>query len=428
MNITETIRDLFHQPFFVGFLAIITCWCFYQLKNENRETAKVARYVLFALFAVTGCILISNAVYRIIYPQVWDFTCFYLWGKVAAGGQDFYKPENLHAVYNSLNLPALDYKEFTNEIVNVGFFYPPPTILYFAPLGYLSFTAALTCWTVFNFIFIGGSIYLIHTMFFKEYKLNGLLFVSTLVFIFLPSIETVSFSQTNFILLFYLLLMKKYEDRNIAGLLLALAFFTKPYMLIFGLFFLLRKKWSIIFSFMISAAAITGLTLALFGKEPFITYIYNNPVTRIPAKTFSENINQSLHAVLLRQNLITIDKPALYLGIVGAILVLTGIFLLFLLKRKKYDIIFVTLLLVGLLIYAGTLSYYAVLFLFIIAQFFNEKGELGFNRNWLIPLVGIIYLLTTFSVFTAICFLLMVIVFKSCWPSVSYGSGKLVKI
>ena len=419
MNKISFIRDLFHQPYFVCLLAIVACVCFYLLKDEKRKHRKIIWTVFIALFSVSFCIFIASAVYRVTHPQIWDFNCFYLWGKVAVGGYDYYQPENLHHVFNSLTLPALDYAGFKREIVDVGFLYPPPTILYFAPLGYLSYNTAILCWTIFNLLFAAGCIYLSYTLFFKAYKLNGFLLIATLFLIFLPSLSTVNFSQTNFILLFYLLLMKKYEDKKFAGIFLALALFTKPYMIILVLFFILKKKWGIISYFVLSCAAILGLTLALFGKAPFVSYIFDSPIHRLPESVFSEDINQSLQAVLLRHHLLSFDKLMLYKYIMAAILAVTGVFILFLLKRKQYDFILATLLLVGLMIYPGTLSYYGVLMLFIIFQFFDEKNKLGFNVYLNIPIIGIFYYLTTYSVFLAICFLLSVIVIRALKPPVT---------
>src|SRR6185437_11701149 len=89
-----------------------------------------------------------------------------------------------------------------------------------------------------------GCIYLVHSLFFKEYKLNGLILVSILLFTLPQTRGTIFYTQTNFILLFLLLLMYKHSDKKWAGIFLAIAFFTKPYMLIFILFFIIKKNWN----------------------------------------------------------------------------------------------------------------------------------------------------------------------------------------
>jgi len=413
MKTISFIRDLFHQPFFVCLLAILTCLFFYLFKDRRIASKKSIRIIYIAIFAITFCIFTASAINRICHPQVWDFTCFYLFGKVATGGYNFYLPENFYHVLNSMHLPFSISDKLAADLVQVGFPYPPSTILYFAPLGFLSFKIALILWTVFNLLFAFGCIYLIYSIYFKSYKSNGILLVSILFFIFLPSLSTINTSQTNFIILFYLLLMKKYSDKKIAGVLLALAFFTKPYMLFFILFFILRKKWGAILYFAVSFILINGLTLVLFGKEVFISYLFDNPTQRIPAASFSEDINQSLNAVLIRHGLITVDHPEIYLYIILVVFLLSAILLLIYFKRNLYDFIWAILVLVSLIVYPGTLSHYGVLLLFIIFQFFNEKGQLGFNPYLSIAIIGIFYYLTTFSVFASMCFLLVIVVLKS---------------
>jgi hypothetical protein len=411
MDAIQFIKDLFHQPYFISFLAVVTCLCFYYLKSQNRTYEKIVWIAYSSIFASTLSIFIFSAIYRIYHPEVWDFTAFYIYGKVAALGYNFYLPENFHLVFNSLSLPTED--GFRVSVLNVGFLYPPPTILYFLPLGFLSFKTALIVWTIFNFIFVFGCLYLIYELFLKSYKLNGILLVSILFFIFLPSLSTINFSQTNFILLFYLLLLKKYSNKNISGVFLALAFFTKPYMIIFGLFFLLRMKWKTIIYCVLTTLALVGILFVSFGKEIFISYIFDNPSHRLPEWVFSEGVNQSLNAVLLRNNLISLSAPITYIFIVAGILFTACIYLYYLSRNKLYDYIWALLLLVGLLIYPGTLSHYGTLLLFIIFQFIDEKEQLGLNLYVCIPIVGIFYYLSTISIFSSICFILIVVFLKS---------------
>jgi hypothetical protein len=415
MNPINFVRELFHQSFFICFLAVITCICFYSLQNKEKPSKNIIWMIYSSILVGTFLIFFSSAIFRIFNPQVWDFTCFHLYGKVAALGYNYYIPENFQTVLNSLEIPfqKSELGGFMNEVVNVGFPYPPPTILYFIPLGYLSYKTALVVWTIFNLIIVISCIYLIYDLFLKSYKLNGLFLVSILFFIFGPALSTISFSQTNFILLLLLLLMKKYEDKNISGLFLAIAFFTKPYMIIFGMFFLIRLKWKPILYCVLSTLAILGITMLIVGKEPLISYIIDNPSKRIPSVMFYEEINQSLHSVLLRANLISLEDSRIFIFIAASIMILTIIHLLYLLKRKLYDYIWVILLLIGLLLYPGTLSYYGTLFLFIIFQFFDEKKQLGFKQSLNIIIIGVFFFLSTVSVFSTILFLLGIIVTQS---------------
>ncbi|GAB1452048.1 hypothetical protein MASR2M47_21040 [Draconibacterium sp.] len=107
------------------------------------------------------------------------------------------------------------------------------------------------------------------------------------------------------------------------------------------------------------------------------------------------------------------ENQLVYLFIVSVIILITGIYLFFLFRRKLNDYIWVVLLLVGLLVYPGTLVHYGTLLLFIIFQFFDEKIQLGFKQYFSVPIVAVFYYLSAISAFTAICFLLGLIILKS---------------
>jgi len=393
--------------------SIIGCVCFF-LSNSKRLLPNAVRITYAGLFLTA----ISFFIYRIIIvigdPYMYDFTAFFLWGKTAAQGYDFYLPQNLQRVFQSLQLPPENYSVFSEEIVDVGFLYPPPTILYFAPLGFLSYKVAVISWAIFNALFALGCIYLIYDLFFKKYKMNGLMLVTILFIFFKPVLQTVAFLQTNFIVLFYLLLVKKYLDKKIAGCFLALAMFTKPYMAILILFFLIKKKWQAVVYFLVGSAILVGITVLFFGVAPFRSYMFNNPALRIPEWVYSEIVNQSLHAVLIRLDLISGGKSLMYIQIVVVIVLLSIFYLVYLLERGFYDYVLPFLLLIGLLLYPGTLMYYGVLLLFVVFQFFDQKTQLAIANVYLITgIVAIFYGLSAVSTFLAICFLLLIIVFMS---------------
>lgn len=412
----------------ISFIAILACSCFYLLNSQNQLAKKAIWTVYFILLAVTAALFFYKIVYTISHTGFWDFTCFYLYGKVSSLGENFYSPQNFHTVFSSLQLPAAlnpsneAYTGFINECVNIGFPYPPPTILYFIPLGFLSFHAALIVWTLFISSFAFGCIYLIYSLFLKEYKLNGLMLVSILLFTLPQTRATIFYTQTNFILLFLLLLMNKYSDKKWSGIFLAIAFFTKPYTLIFILYFIIRKNWNSILFFIIGSSALSGLVLAIFGIAPFQSYLFDNPAGRYPKAAFLEQINQSLHSILLRNHLISFDNPHAFVYISMALLFVTGIFLLYLLKMKLYNNIFSVLLLIGLIIYPGTLDHYGILLLFIIAQFFDSKNSLNLPLVFSIATIGIFYFLISFSLFATICFLAILVVYKSFKPSFDFNT------
>ncbi|MGC4034398.1 MAG: glycosyltransferase family 87 protein [Chitinophagaceae bacterium] len=422
---SDLLRNIYHNQFFVCFLAALTCGCFYLLEKGPDKIKIVARTVFYLLFISSIVTFIGIAINGILHPSIWDFSCFYLYGKVAVGGYNFYVPENFQHVYSTLGFPESHYRVLFDEVLNVGFPYPPPTMLYFVSLGFLSYKAAVVVWTIFILFFAFGSIYLLYTLFFKGYKLNGLMLVSVLFLNFSPAKATLGALQTNFILLFYLLLMKKYSDKGVAGIVLSLAIFTKPYMAVFGLFFLLRKKWKACIYFAISTIIITGIAFAIFGKTPFVTYLTNNPSHRLPVSVFSEGFNQSLHAVLIRAGVITVGATSMYKYIAAGIMLFTIFYLVFLIRQKLYDYMLPVLLLIGLMVYPGTLSYYGVVLMFIMLQFFNERNQLALNAYITTGLIAVVFTLSAVSLFSCICLLLIVLIAKSLiWPRLQI-SGSL---
>jgi hypothetical protein len=82
--------------------------------------------VAYSLLKITG------EVYENYHqPREWDFLGFWLNGKVASAGENFYHPEN----YQNVVLPYNLNDEFRAEIIEVGFWYPPFTMFLFFPLG-----------------------------------------------------------------------------------------------------------------------------------------------------------------------------------------------------------------------------------------------------------------------------------------------------
>ena len=409
------ITQLLATPVGISLLSALACLCYFQFEHGNKTLKTLIRVLYSTILVYVVCFFLIRTNSRINGFQIWDFTSFYLWGKVAAQGLNFYLPESSLIVFNTLQLPASNYEDFIEAIVNVGFLYPPPTIFYFFALGFMPFDLAFKVWAIFILLFLVACIYLIYTEFFWSSGIKGIILVVVLFLIF-PSVNfTITCVQTNFIVLFYLLLLRKYADHKFAGVLLALAFFTKPFMLIFGLYFLLSKNWEAFIYFILSSILLSVFSLLTFGTETFTSYFFNNATQRLPVWQFSEDINQSLHAVLLRTNLIALDQPWTYIIIASIVLGLTVMYLFYLQKKKLSDFIWAILLLVGLLIYPGTLSYYAVVLLFITFQFFNTEKPLGLNLYLLVPVIGIFYYLNSVSVFVSICFLLATVLLKSLW-------------
>jgi hypothetical protein len=420
------IIHILYTPWGISLTAILACCCYYFFESGYKNYTLYVKIISFSLLAFVANRFLNGLFYRLSIFYVWDFTAWYLWGKEAAMGLNFYLPENSQAVFASLNLPASDYKEFMEAIVNVGFYYPPPTMFYFVGLGFLPFNSALLIWTLFILISLAACIYVTFRFCSKILNYNGLILIVTL-FLLYPSVNaTLKCSQTNFILLFFLILLEKYSRHKFAGILLALAFFTKPFMLIFGLFFLFARNWKAIVYFIATSAILSGLSILAFGFETFQSYFFNNATQRLPQWQFSEDINQSLNAVLIRANLISPDQPWTYTLLFVFVLALAFLYSIYLFKNNQHEIIWTLLLLVSLIIYPGTLSYYGVLLLFIVFKFFKTDSLLNLPYYLVIPLTGLVYFLNSVSVFSSFCLLIIVVLIKSYYNLKKMNSSELV--
>jgi hypothetical protein len=376
----------------------------FNLLNKKISGVNNSIWVLQGLLSVLGIYIFSSIVhYRLTHNIEWDFTVFYLFGKVAVTGHSLYSPQHFSEVLPTLQIPFNVSPDFIKEIVNVGFWYPPPTMILFYPLGYLSYNTALYLWTFFNLIFLVGSIYLLYDLFLKKYLINGLLFTITFVLIF-PSVnENILYSQTNYILLYLLLLIYKYQDKPISGIFILLAVITKPFMFVFLLIPVLKKNWEAFVYMIVSGAVVLGFSIYLTGINSYLIFIADNPSKRLPDFIYTEFINQSLNAFILRHHYVDISDKLLYFIISAILVFFSGLSINFLYKKKNFDLIFSLLLIIILLIYPFTLSYYGVLLLFVTFQlFFTNKF---IQQSYLIAfvLLSIILFLNVKSTFLMLC-------------------------
>jgi hypothetical protein len=398
--------------FKTGYIAF-ACFLFYILKPKNNfRYKKIFKFLFLILLGVAVYKVLFQFIEEINQPNIWDFGSFYLFGKVASLGMNYYNPDNFHIVYNQIahSLPEIS-DAFVSSLLNVGFLYPPPTILYFAPLGLLTFKSAVIVWSVILLIMAILCFYSVWHIFLKNFGQNGLILAGILFFSFPSTIGTIQYLQTNFFLLFYLLMMYRFQEKKYSGIFLAIAVFTKPYMIIFSLYFLLRKKWGSILYAIYTGIILSGVTFLIFGKDVFINYFLNGPTNRIPEWVYSEEINQSLSAVLIRHGLL--GHFSNYTFVVLIVLAIALMFLFYLLKKRLYDFMWSFLLIVALLVYPGTLSYYGTLLVFIITQFFSSYSQLRLSPLYAIICATICFSLASFSVFGCILFLLGLLIFKA---------------
>jgi Glycosyltransferase family 87 len=309
-----------------------------------------------------------------------DFLCFYIFGKAGVASADFYNPKVFAQVYNQLNLQNLTSKEFADEIVNVGFWYPPHSMLLFMVLGVMDLKTGYAIWQTVIIAFLIADIILLHKKYYRQLitnNKNGLAdFPLLLLILLFPGIDSsVYFSQTISVFLFFLLLLISNDNSFKSGIYLALLITIKPLAVFFVLYFFVFKKWKTIGSLFLSGAVLLVVSLLFFGYQPFITYLQSPPTLRIPASVFYESLNHSLNAVLLRLSNRGVNffdiKIAGYA--IGLFLVGVTIFSSRVLAKASPVRAFMVYIPMALIIYPGSLISYSILLLPVILYLYTQK-------------------------------------------------------
>lgn len=340
----------------------------------------------------------------------WDFLCFYLNGKATVEGLSLYDPSSFANVLSNVQLPFNLSDSFYSGAIQPGVIYPPTTMLLLAPLGYMDVDTANIVWRLFVLSFLAIDIVLLYQIFkIHESKWIQLIFIVVLILIFPGSKGTLDVSQTNFFILFLLLLIFKDPDNWKAGIYLALAVIVKPIPVVWALYFIINKKWKPLFSFIISGIIIVLLSILQLGFHNFMTYFTSPPVLRIPLASFSEDINQSINAVFSRISfqmgldsiLQHMNGIVLIVTIVLAILTCIASYKLAKTGNKASFLIFLPL---SLLIFPGTLTHYAVQLipLFLAIVLIKDKKSVFYFSTFL--------LIMYFSLFMANMIILSVII------------------
>jgi hypothetical protein len=355
------------------FIALGISLAFYAFYKYNApKQGKYFRFLLKAIFIVS---LVLFSLYFIgnLHPKEWDFTCFYMFGKVARFHLNFYNPDDYYKIVHLIHLPFNPSEEFKIELMNVGCLYPPPTVLMFLPLGYMSYYQALYFTYFLILLATLGCIYLLKEIFFKTFHREGWMLSVIIILIFPPLLSTIRYTQTLIFLLFLLLLVYHNRNKPWSGIFLAISIFVKPFTLIIILYFLLLKQWKTIGYFMVTCAVIGLISLLYFGINPFIEYLVSNPSKNLPAFWYSETTNQSLLAELYRLFPANWElAKKIYYVASAVILVISGFMYFGLMKRKAYTLLFPLLLALGLIIYPNGQVYYPIvhlLSLFIILAY-----------------------------------------------------------
>lgn len=430
MSHNSTLKNLLIGIlFFIGFgfssyftnnlipLFVLIAYVSYHLSDRKDNIGNFSYTSLWFIFAASAIAFLAYS-YKNYGPRDWDYTCFFLYGNVATKGMDFYNPADYHSILNNLDIPIELNSTFIREVIDVGCPYPPPTLFLFSILGFFSYEKGLIIWTIINYLFLLGSIFLIENIFFNKKGLKGFMVSTILVLSFEATLTTVYFTQILFILLFFLLLFYKNRDKPLGGIFLSIAIFLKPFAAILFLYLLIKKQKMGILFFLLGCLIICLMTATIFGINPFIQYLFNNPALREPDWLFTENINQSLLAELYRNipehQLIAKYTYFLLTGMLT--LVVGGVIYKNASDKKMNEILVVILLTFVLIIYPSGMSHYLVVHLLSLLILLKHIKRIDTSAI----LIFLFYVASYAGLFYVNIFLLLICLTIVYWSKINF--------
>jgi hypothetical protein len=411
------IQILDHDPTTLILILILCTSLFLIIKNKPDS------YLLGVLAGTASFALLFFLynTYKIMFQvNQWDFLCFYLFGKVGASGLNFYDPVNFANVFSGLVIPYKVSQSFLLEIVQVGFWYPPPTMMIFAPLGYLNnIVTAKIVWEIFVLTFLVLDIILLDRMIkINDNKWINIFLVLIITLAFPATNSTLFSSQTNFLLLFFLLLVYKNPENWKSGIYLAIAVLIKPIAAIWFLYYIVNKKWIPLVSFILTGFLIVVISVLWFGLNNYVTFFTSPPTSRMPAFVFTESVNQSILAMISRLSIksgiksFLVSKEILVVVLSTIITIATCVASSYLAKsNKRFSfLIFIPL---SLLIYPSSPSHYALILLPIFFEIVALKNYLG--QLLITPFLILVFISSFFTSLGLLCIIILYLFFKTSY-------------
>lgn len=387
-----------HSTYLPLLLLPLTLSGMYYYKVLPKPTRLAYVVFLIAVISLFSFSLFQSIKANVDNPREWDFVGFWLHGATAVQGHNFYDPQYAQELARNMTLS----EEFQHEIVDVGFWYPPPAIFLFLPLGWFNLQIASLVWNVAQVIVLVACVVLLWKTFLGQTGLYGLLFVAALLVMLQPTAGTFFFAQTNFVALLWFILFWRDRNRPRGGIWFALAVITKPYMAFLGLYLLLRGRWRTILVSVGAAVVLCLLSMLVFGTNTFFSYFTSNPMSRLPTFIYNEADNQSLLALILRttQYDISLHSPFSNLIFIVSALLLTAItgWLIYQVDAKYADWGIVFALLLGLILYPTIGNHYLVQFMVLFLVLWGNVNNLPGKQWGVIVFLTVVYVLLAKSV------------------------------
>lgn len=365
---------------------------YYAYHNLNTKWKKISRGILIGLSAFMLLILTIETLKAATSNNEFDFMCFYMQGQLGLHHLNFYDPHSFTTLLQNNNFNFNFSQGFKSQIIDVGLLSPPITMLFFAPLSSIDYHTSRLIFTILIFIFIFGNAVLANIIFVKnERSFYSFLFI-LLIIMFLPGTsETVGYNQTNFFLLFFLLLAIYKINKSISGTYLALSLIIKPISGLLILFFVSAKKWKSVIYFVVTLIVLFSITAFLWGFQNIIGFFQSPPTERLPQDLYVQNINQSLIAVLNR-NLARYNLPQTFINSIFYFCAIIMVLLSYIASKKlnklNLYLSFFVFIPCMLMIYPSSLWHYMVYLTPLLVYFLLRKQNKKYFWIILLPAVS----------------------------------------
>jgi hypothetical protein len=308
--------------------------------------------LLIYFIAISGIIFQVNAERQ----PVWDLGKFWIHSRLAVLGQDMYDVELATDMARQL------YGEPSEDLLSqIDMPYPPPSMLFIAPIGLadMSITGPIWQWTL--HVFLGLSAVLCWRLFFAERGPVGLLFAAALLAAFPGTMETVYMGQTNFVMLALLLLYALDRNQLRSGLWLVIGILLKPTVGVLVLLVLLRREWRTLQGMIYSTIGLCLLAALVFGPQVYQQYV--DGLGAVGGSRYLLPYNQSLLSLILRLDTSAVALQSafnpIFLLLAGLIVVVSsGVILRY---RAMPLAEWALVVIIALLVFPHSPSYYSII-------------------------------------------------------------------
>ncbi|MBN8618494.1 MAG: DUF2029 domain-containing protein [Anaerolineae bacterium] len=381
------------------------------LKAEKIRLWKWWQYILLAAVIGSG-VYYTGAIARhiitnIAEPPLWDVQALWLYGRVAANGQNFHSPDMFHLVAEHYQMT--ENNDFKVEILDRGSQYPPPSIWVFLPLGWFELHTGIVIWYVIQIAATGLVLWLLlkDYFFLSETQAGWVVGLVVLVLIVGMHPLRVNFGrgQTMIMWLVCFMLFNAKRTQFWGGFWLALCILIKLPALILIPYLILRRQWKALAGTTVTLAGVTVITAVAFGIEPFMSYIFQNPNVDVPSYLFTEGVKQSLLSTVLRvteadtTHGVSLLYPYFLIAALPISAITGGILLL---KRRFADEYAVLVcMMFAMMIYPVTLDLYSLVLLLPIGLLWRDRTFFPGQVWGLVALLGAIYVLAWIQPFVA---------------------------